>query len=861
MEYTQAQIDEVVRMVNAGEITVQELEAEYGMPAAEIQANLDAINAQTAQQAQPSASTSKLIGISKNPPYDPADVEKVTDLLNSGQIKVNEVAQYFNVPVNDVIKNLTGIPRDTYTSGASTPEDISGVMNMINSGVATPAEVQEYFSAGDGEVEDYLINVEGYTPEDISNVQQGIAPTPADIRNIPVDGDYTEAETQRVTDAINNGTMTSAAAAIQFGVTEAQVDAEVGRRNQVTAATPWDIRNIPVDGDYTEFETQQVTDAINNGTMTSAQVAAQFGVTEEQVDAEVGRRNQRNAGQEITIPNPYPGTTAVDPVTGETTTTSYNFPASSAFSAPAENTQELFRMNLLGGTSATDVGYARGNDIPTGLYGSEMALKGGATGAIGMLDQLNRAGQSSLATQSQAGLSAAEQQKAIADAAIMSGTTQGVDALGAAVASGRTDLRDEYANALAAAEQQSIISRGDITAGRTSGLDALTTGINAGQASLTSGYDAGLANAEAQAAIARGDIFGAETRGMQALNQGLGTARQDLTQASNLARQDISQGNALAGQALNQGMGQARSDISSGSQEAYNRLSGGLNQARGDLSSGFGQARSDLSSGFSQARGDLSSGFGQARNDLSQGYGLAMNEIDAARNLSASQIQEGTTQGLGAFNQGIGQARGDISNAFGRAESSFNPYQQAGTNALQMQQALSGALGQEAFNAAYQESPQIAFLREQGMRANLAGAGATGGLGGGNVQRELARFGQGLASQGLQQQIANLGGLSSQGLNATGSAANIASSGGQNLANLAQQQGSTNLQALQSQGQNLANIYSQAGQDMSGIQQNRGQGLANLAQGQGQGLSNLAQGQGQGLANFAQNQGQGLSSL
>lgn len=43
-EYTQAQIDEVMRQVNAGEVTVDELSSIYGVPAAEIQANIDQIN-------------------------------------------------------------------------------------------------------------------------------------------------------------------------------------------------------------------------------------------------------------------------------------------------------------------------------------------------------------------------------------------------------------------------------------------------------------------------------------------------------------------------------------------------------------------------------------------------------------------------------------------------------------------------------------------------------------------------------------------------------------------------------------------------------------------------------------------------
>ena len=646
---------------------------------AQVQRSQQAAVAQRARQSQSRASASQLVGISKNPPYDSADVEKVKDLLNSGQVKVSEVSQYFDVPVNDVIKNLTGISRDTYNSGASTPETVSAVMNMINSGVASPAEVQEYFSTAAGEVEDYLINVEGYTPEDISNVQQGIAVASADVRNIPVDGDYTQQE----------------------------ID---------TVAT-----------------------AINDGVMTTGQVARQFDVEEQYVIDNMKTINQR--------PSAAPA---------------FTLPAAPA-PAPAEDTKELFKENLLGGTSATDVGYARGDDIPTGLYGSEMALKGGASGAIEMLDQLNRAGQSSLTTQSQAGLAAAEQQKAIADAAIMSGTTQGLDALGAAVASGRTDLRDEYANALAAAEQQSIIARGDISAGGQAGRDAMAAAGAATRADLTGQYDTGLANAQAQAAIARGDILSGESRGMAALNQGLGEARQDITQGMLTGRQDIT--------------------------------------------------------------------------------------------------------------QGADTARQDITGAFDRAEGMFQPYQEAGTTALQQQLALSGALGQEAFNAAYQESPQMAFLREQGMRANLAGAGATGGLGGGNVQKELQRFGQGLASQGLQQQIGNLGALSAQGQNAAGSASNIATGRGTNLANIASGAGSNlsniamtgggnlgnlgvsggqaGLQSAMTSGGNLSNIATGLGAQQLGTRTNLGNQLGNMNMSLGQAQQRSFENVGSNLANVA----------
>ena len=208
-----------------------------------------------------------------------------------------------------------------------------------------------------------------------------------EVNSIPADGDYTEAETQSVQDAIASGAMTAAEVATKFGVNEAQVTDEITRRNEVAAGqavttadpyaatattdpvteetteTPYEFRDmeaekvaavqaggtkiltnpatgatmevltndprlagmseaeqialvfgtttaadvaaIPADADYTEFETQQVVDAINSGAMTVAQAAAQFGATEAQITAEVERRNQVAAGEKVTTADPF----------------------------------------------------------------------------------------------------------------------------------------------------------------------------------------------------------------------------------------------------------------------------------------------------------------------------------------------------------------------------------------------------------------------------------------------------------------------------------------------------------------------------------------------------------------------------
>lgn len=190
----------------------------------------------------------------------------------------------------------------------------------------------------------------------------------------------------------------------------------------------------------------------------------------------------------------------------------------------------------------------------------------------------------------------------------------------------------------------------------------------------------------------------------------------------------------------------------------------------------------------------------------------------------------------------------------GVASGVMQPYAEAGTNALQQQLALSGALGQDAFNQAYQESPQMAFLREQGMRANLAAAGATGGLGGGNVQKELQRFGQGLASQGLQQQIQNLDVLRAGGQNAAGTQANIATGLGnqqlnaqiglgQDLAGQSSKYGLPAAQQIGNLGINLATGRTNAGQQLANQYGAAATALSNVYSGQGANLANMLGGQ------------------
>ena len=73
MAYTQAEIDAVVAALNAGTVTTAELEAIYGVPASEIQANLEAVNTSTGYVAP------EPVYVAPEPVYDPATLDIFQD--------------------------------------------------------------------------------------------------------------------------------------------------------------------------------------------------------------------------------------------------------------------------------------------------------------------------------------------------------------------------------------------------------------------------------------------------------------------------------------------------------------------------------------------------------------------------------------------------------------------------------------------------------------------------------------------------------------------------------------------------------------------------------------------------------------
>lgn len=161
------------------------------------------------------------------------------------------------------------------------------------------------------------------------------------------------------------------------------------------------------------------------------------------------------------------------------------------------------------------------------------------------------------------------------------------------------------------------------------------------------------------------------------------------------------------------------------------------------------------------------------------------------------------------------QAGIDQQNAqFQQIQKLLSPYVQAGNGALGAQQNLLGLSGNDAQASAIaglQNSAQFKALQQQGNDAILANASATGGLRGGNVQGALGQFNQSLLAQQIQQQYANLGGLTSLGQNAAAGVGNAGMANANNVSALLQQQGAAAAGSALAGGAAQASLYNSIG--------------------------------------------------
>ena len=167
------------------------------------------------------------------------------------------------------------------------------------------------------------------------------------------------------------------------------------------------------------------------------------------------------------------------------------------------------------------------------------------------------------------------------------------------------------------------------------------------------------------------------------------------------------------------------------------------------------------------ADGAYAGGPGGQGLNVFNGYNGANRQTFGSNNAANGNAIGGAIGGaVGEELQGVRESIAEQRRQFDIGQGNLDPFRQAGESALSKQQAFLGLSGQEAEQAAFDqfnESPGQAFLRKRGEKALLAGASATGGLGGGNVQSELQKQGIGFAQQQLNQHQAQLAGISGTG--------------------------------------------------------------------------------------------------
>lgn len=185
------------------------------------------------------------------------------------------------------------------------------------------------------------------------------------------------------------------------------------------------------------------------------------------------------------------------------------------------------------------------------------------------------------------------------------------------------------------------------------------------------------------------------------------------------------------------------------------------------------------------------------------GYMASQSASDAASDASDAQVA--------ASNADIAQRN----KQFEAVQALLKPYVDAGTGALGQQKdliGLNGAAPQQTAITALKSSPFFTSMLKTGENSILANASATGGLRGGNTQDALAQFSPALLAQTIQQQYANLGGLTAVGQNAAAGVGNAGMTTANGISAALQQQGAAIAGGELAQGKAQAALWNSPGQ-------------------------------------------------
>lgn len=184
---------------------------------------------------------------------------------------------------------------------------------------------------------------------------------------------------------------------------------------------------------------------------------------------------------------------------------------------------------------------------------------------------------------------------------------------------------------------------------------------------------------------------------------------------------------------------------------------------------------------------------------------IASNGAKSAANAQAAS----NAQAIAAQQAQYKQTRKDLS-----------PWMNTGEDALQSQAALLGLSGSGQQKLAIQRlqaSPLYQSLFTNGQNTLLANASATGGLRTGNTNDALAQFGRDTLAQVIENQLSNLGGVSSLGENAGALVGNAGSNSANSISSLLNNTGAAQGNAAYTSAGSMAGAVNSLSQIASGL--------------------------------------------
>lgn len=242
-------------------------------------------------------------------------------------------------------------------------------------------------------------------------------------------------------------------------------------------------------------------------------------------------------------------------------------------------------------------------------------------------------------------------------------------------------------------------------------------------------------------------------------------------------------------------------------------------QQRQFLAGEKAQGRGDIEGGLTNATGYVNTGALAGRDALKLGYNTSTGAINTGADQALNYLGTGTNQALASL-----RTAGD---SFAPLSALGQKYGQ-GTDLYLNALGVNGPAGNAAAKAAFTPGLGYNFNLDQGLDAITRARNATGQLAGGNTDREVQKYGAGLASQEYDKWMGQLQGLVNPELQATGAAATGLAGVNTNMANLYNSAGTNQANIASTRGGMLADLGTRYGTNMAGFETGAANTLAGL---------------------------------